>query len=96
MHTLNHLLHSHKLELVAKVNYNMFQSEPFRLWRSHATATKDNDGRNHTCIRKLKQVKAAVSAADAQNFIYVSRKTICIVIYNTEIIYATWLFISQR
>ena len=32
------------------------------MWRSHAAATKDNDGRNYTCIRKLKQIKAAVSA----------------------------------
>ena len=41
-------------KLVAKVNYNMFQSQPFRMWRSHAAATKNNDGRNYTCIRKTR------------------------------------------
>ena len=38
VHTLNHLLHSHRL--VAKVDYNTFQFQPFRMWRSHAAATK--------------------------------------------------------
>ena len=39
-------------KLVAKVNYNMFQSQPFRMWRRHAAATKNNDGRNYICVRK--------------------------------------------
>ena len=39
-------------KLVAKVNYNMFQSQTFRMWRRHAAATKNNDGRNYTCVRK--------------------------------------------
>ena len=39
-------------KLVAKVNYNMFQSQTFRMWRRHAAATKNNDGRNYICVRK--------------------------------------------
>ena len=30
----------------------MFESQPPRMWRSHAAVTKNNDGRNYTCIRK--------------------------------------------
>ena len=40
--------------------FNQFQ--PFRIWRSQSAATKKNDGSNYICIRKLKQVKAAVLA----------------------------------
>ena len=39
-------------KLVAKVNYNMFQSQTFRMWRRHAAATKNNDGRSYICVRK--------------------------------------------
>ena len=39
-------------QIVTKVNYNIFQSQPFRMWRSHAATTKMNDCRNYTCIRK--------------------------------------------
>ena len=48
-------------KLVAKVNCNMFQSQPFRMWRSHAAATKNNDVETTHAFVKLKQIKAAVS-----------------------------------
>ena len=49
-------------KLVAKVNYNMFQSQPFRMWRSHAATTKMNDCRNYTCICKTQTNQSCGSA----------------------------------
>ena len=49
-------------KLVAKVNYNMFQSQTFRMWRRHAAATKNNDGRNYTCVRKTQTNQSCGSA----------------------------------
>ena len=37
-------------KIVTKVNYNIFQSQQFRMWRSHAATTKMNDYRNYTIV----------------------------------------------
>ena len=44
LYYLNHCVNS----LRKFTNYN----QPFRMWRRHAAATKNNDGRNYTCVRK--------------------------------------------
>ena len=49
-------------KLVAKVNYYMFQSQTFRMWRRHAAATKIMMVEATYAFVKLKQIKAAVSA----------------------------------
>ena len=54
----------------------MFQCQPFRMWRSHAAATKNNDAETTHAFVKLKQIKAAVSAGDMK--ISKSRRTHCL------------------
>ena len=49
-------------KLVTKVNYNMFQSQSFRMWWSHAATRKTNDCRNYTCIRKTQTNQSCGSA----------------------------------
>ena len=72
MYTRNHLLHPHKL--VAKVNYDMFKFQSFRLWQSHAAATKLMVVETTRAFVKLKQAKAAMSAGGMQ-FVDVDERT---------------------
>ena len=62
-------------KIVTKVNYNMFQSQSFRMWWSHAATTKMNDCRNYTCIRKTQTNQSCGSAGGIQFLIVLKHDT---------------------